>query len=114
MDDDKNHGDEGKGGVSEVLKVITTIIGIAASLITVLKEAEPLIKSAKKEHGPVRKRIEAERNGKKGELVWDHFLYNEITFDDVDGKITSLFTNSSDKVTECEWNKLAKKYEVKE
>ena len=58
-------------------------------------------------------RVEAGFNGVKGFLVWDFIIYNEITFDDMDGHIYSFFSSISDEETEAEWNKLVSKYSMK-
>lgn len=40
-------------------------------------------------------------------------MYNEITFDDAEGNIISLFTSISDKATKAEWNRLVDEYGIK-
>lgn len=61
-------------------------------------------------HGVVHKRTTAEINGVRGFLVWDFIIFNEITFDDMDGNYFSFFTSASDKETEEKWNELVEKY----
>ena len=73
----------------------------------------PIVKEVSREHGIVHKRTDAEINGVKGFLVWDYILYNEITFDDMDGKIYSFYKSFSDDETEAKWNELVAKYEAK-
>ena len=74
------------------------------------KGAKDLIEGAKTTYGLIHKRTEAEVNGKKGFLIWDYILFNEITFQAEDGSILSFFNSISDKDTEEEWNKLVEKY----
>ena len=73
----------------------------------------PAVKAVSKMHGFIHKRTDVEINGVKGFLVWDFILYNEITFDDINGNIYSFFSSFSDKDTEREWNKLVDKYSIK-
>lgn len=63
-------------------------------------------------HGVVHKRTTAEINGVKGFLVWDFIIYNEITFDDMDGRCYSFFNSVSDEETELKWNELVAKYGI--
>lgn len=63
-------------------------------------------------HGVVHKRTTAEINGVKGFLVWDFIIYNEITFDDMDGRCYSFFNSVSDEETELKWNKLVARYGI--
>lgn len=72
--------------------------------------AGEMVEGVKKTYGLIHKRTEAEVNGKKGFLIWDYILYNEITFQDEDGNIMSFYNSISDKQTEAEWDKLVKKY----
>ena len=72
----------------------------------IVKGAEALSKV----YGIIHKRTTAEINGKKGFLIWDYILANEITFQDEDGEIKSFFISFSDAETEKEWNKLVAKY----
>lgn len=44
-----------------------------------------------------------------GELVWDYFLFNEITFD-VENEKYSLFTSISDIKTSDVWHSIISKY----
>jgi hypothetical protein len=60
--------------------------------------------------GIVHKREAVEINGIKGFLVWDYIIYNEITFEDMDGNMFSFFSSFSDKKTEEEWNRLIQKF----
>lgn len=66
-----------------------------------------------KKWGIIHKRVNAEIYGVRGRLVWDYIVYNEISFDDLDGDVISLFTSISDKKTEVEWNRLVNKYGIK-
>lgn len=63
--------------------------------------------------GIIRKKTDAEIYGIQGHLVWDFIIYNEISFDDLDGNVRSLFTSISDKKTEVEWNRLVNKFGIK-
>ena len=62
--------------------------------------------------GRICKITNAEIYGIRGHLVWDSITYNEISFDALDGNIISLFTSTSGKKTEVEWNRLANKYGI--
>jgi len=72
--------------------------------------AKDIIDGVKTTYGPIYRRTEAEVDGKKGWLIWDYMLFNEITFQDEDGNIMSFFNSISDKQTEAEWDKLVQKY----
>lgn len=99
---------------------------MAADIVTVIMEIidkidkafqnghiiEGLFEILKKVHGIVYKRTAAEINGVKGSLVWDYIIWNEITFDDMEGNIISLFSSASDRDTEKVWEELLKKYGV--
>lgn len=63
-----------------------------------------------KMHGIIHERVPAEINDTKGFLVWDYILFNEITFDDMQGNIYSLFKSWSDDETQKKWDELEKKY----
>lgn len=63
-------------------------------------------------HGIVHKSTTAEINGVKGFLVWDFIIYNEITFDDMDGRCYSFFNSVFDEETELKWNELVAKYGI--
>lgn len=79
-------------------------------VLTILMEVIPAVKVVSRMHGIVHKRTDAEVNGVKGFLVWDYIIYNEITFDDMEGNIYSFFSSSSDEETQAEWDRLVKKY----
>lgn len=89
--------------------------GMAALKIIqgVIPVAELVIREASKLHGFIHKTAEAEIGGIRGLLVWDYIVYNEITFDDAEGNIISLFTSISDKATKAEWNRLVDEYGIK-
>ena len=85
------------GGIGDIFGTIPQII----------KAAE----AVQKIYGPIHKRTTAEINGKKGFLIWDYMLANEITFQrDEDGKIISFGISFSDEETEKKWNELVEKY----
>lgn len=63
--------------------------------------------------GMIHRTADAEIYGIRGRLVWDFIIYNEISFDDSDHHIISLFTSTSGKKTEVEWNRLVNKYGIK-
>ena len=86
-----------------VLKIIQGVIPVA----------ELVIREASKLHGFIHKTTEAEIGGIRGRLVWDYIVYNEITFDDAEGNIISLFTSISDKETKAEWNRLVDEFGIK-
>ena len=81
---------------------------IIAAIPAMLEAAREI----KKIYGLIHKRATAEINGKKGFLIWDFIIYNEITFQDEDEKIISFFSSMSDEDTETVWNELVKKYGV--
>lgn len=82
-------------------------------ILEIIQEMVPMAKLIFKTHGRIHDRKEAEVNGIRGFLVWDSILYNEITFDDMEGNIISLFTSGSNEKTEAKWNELIDKYGVK-
>lgn len=82
------------------------------AVLEIIQQLIPEAKKIVKMHGLIHKRVEAEINGIRGFLVWDFVIYNEITFDDLEGNIISFFTSISDDETEAEWNQLVKKYGV--
>lgn len=84
----------------------------AMAVLAIIQQLIPEAKKISKAHGFVHKRAEAEINGIRGFLVWDFIVYNEITFDDIEGNIMSFFTSTSDDKTEVEWNRLVRKYGV--
>ena len=70
------------------------------------------VKELAQEEGIVERRVSAEVNGKKGFLVWDYILYNEISFQAEGYKDITFFQSFSDKKTELEWDKLVEKYGI--
>lgn len=59
----------------------------------------------------IKKTCDVVKDGKKGSLVWDYLVVNEITFVNEGTKETeSLYKGWDDEQTEKEFNKLAKKY----
>lgn len=89
----------------------------AAVVLGIIREAIPVaklaIREASKLHGFIHKTTEAEIGGIRGRLVWDYIVYNELTFDDAEGNIISLFTSISDDETKAEWNRLVDEYGIK-
>ena len=97
---------------------------MAADIVTVIMEiidkidkgfqnghiAGDLFDILKRMHGIIHKRTTAEINGVKGFLVWDYIIWNEITFDDMEGNIISLFSSISDRDTQKVWEELSEKY----
>ena len=81
-------------------------------VLRLLSEVLPVVKEIFRAHGFVHKRETVEINGAKGFLVWDFIIYNEITFDDMDGNCYSFFTSVSDEETEEKWNELVVKYGI--
>ena len=73
---------------------------------TVVKRLEKPI------HGIVHKREQVEINGVTGFLVWDYIVWNEITFETMDGKYYSFFNSVSDQETEEKWNELVGKFGI--
>lgn len=88
------------------------VIKNALNVLAIVQQVMPVAKLVSKNHGIVHKRAEAEINGIRGFLVWDFVVWNEITFDDMEGHIMSFFNSISDDETEAEWNQLVKKYGV--
>lgn len=76
------------------------------------KAAKDIVDGVKNTYGLIHKRAEAEVDGKKGFLIWDYILYNEISFQAEDGSSLSFFSSFSDEETEIEWYRLVKKYGV--
>ena len=89
----------------------------AAVVLEIIKAVIPTakiaIREASKLHGFIHKTEEAEIGGIRGRLVWDYIVYNEITFDDAEGNIVSLFTSMSNDKTKAEWDRLVKIYGIK-
>lgn len=89
---------------------ITQIIDSIGEGVEILTKIQ---KHVAKSYAFVHKRTRAEIAGKQGYLVWDYFLWNEITFKEDDafgGKMYSFGNRFSDKQTEELWNELVKKY----
>lgn len=98
------------GGGKEETRIIDLKPTTASSLV---KKLIPTAGKLSRMHGIVHKRVDAEINGVKGSLVWDYIVYNEITFDDVEGNIYSLFKCDSDEETETVWNRYVGLYSVR-
>ena len=83
-------------------------------VLELIREVLPVVikKLGKPVYGIVHKREEVEINGVKGFLVWDYIIWNEITFEDMDGNYFSFLTSASDEKTEETWNELVAKYRV--
>ena len=71
-----------------------------------------ILKNLSRVHGIIHKQTMAEFNGVKGFLIWDYIIWNEITFDDMEGNSYSLFSSISDNGTEKVWEELSKRYGV--
>lgn len=84
-----------------------------AEILEIIQQIVPMAKPIFKAHGIVHDREAAEVNGIRGFLVWDFILYNEITFDDMEGNCMSFFTSWSDEETKAKWNELVDKYGIK-
>lgn len=82
----------------------------AAAVLKIIKNVIPMAQILDRKYGVVHDSTTAEINGISGMLVWDYIAINEISFDDMNGRIMSLFTSASDKKTEAKWNELVKKY----
>lgn len=82
--------------------------------LDLILQAVPFVKEIAKEvkYGFIENRAPAEINGVKGFFIWDYILYNEITFEDIDGNMYSFFTSFSDKETEKRWNEFIEKYGI--
>lgn len=83
---------------------LITLLGGAGSILGELKVL------VDKTYGSIRGRTPAAIDGKKGYLIWDHMIWNEITFETDEGKMYSFFTSKSNEETEKVWKALAKKY----
>ena len=60
---------------------LITLLGGAGSILGELKVL------VDKTYGSIRGRTPAVIDGKKGYLIWDHMIWNEITFETDEGKI---------------------------
>ena len=71
-----------------------------------------LISVAQRTNMIIDKRAEAEINGVRGFLIWDHLLYHEISFDAMDGSgnVLSFYTSRSKEEIKAEWNRLVDRY----
>ena len=88
---------------SDILK----FLGEAATIIT--EVAVETVRS--KPYGIVHDSHEIVMCGKKGLLVWDYILYNELTFEEIDTQIKhSLFTSVSDEETKARFELLVEEY----
>lgn len=85
----------------------------AAEVLAIIQEVVPWAQVLPGIYGFVHDRKEAEINGIRGFLVWDSILYNEITFDDMEGNIMSFFTSFSDDETKAKWDELVAEYGIK-
>lgn len=83
---------------------LITLLGGAGSILGELKVL------VDKTYGSIRGRTPAAIDGKNGYLIWDHMIWNEITFETDEGKMYSFFTSKSNEETEKVWKALAKKY----
>lgn len=77
-----------------------------------IRELIPVVEKISRLHGFIHKRKPARINGVEGFLVWDYIVWNEITFDDMNGNMYSFFSSMSDKKTKKKWKKLVKEYGV--
>ena len=84
----------------------------AAIVLGIIKNVIPMAHILDRKFGFVHDSTTAEINGIKGRLVWDYILINEISFEDMEGNIMSLFTSVSDKETKAKWNEFVKKYGI--
>ena len=50
--------------------------------------------------------------GKKGRIVWDYLVYNELTFETDDGVKYQLYTGFSDKETKKRFDAFVSKYGI--
>ena len=91
-------GDVTMANKDELIKVAMGLLGQMdiGMLEKLVVAAERTVDGVKKTYGPVYKRTTAEINGKKGFLIWDCIIYNEITFQDEDGSIMSFFNSFSE------------------
>ncbi|MBE6911095.1 MAG: hypothetical protein E7473_01080 [Ruminococcaceae bacterium] len=83
---------------------------IKEEIILILSD---LAKAAVKEgkYGFIHKTASINFKGKKGRLVWDYILWNELTFEDLEtGLKYSLGQSASDKKTEQMFNQLVELY----
>lgn len=97
------------------IKIEDVVKNMGIKIKDIVKAAPLLIDAARfisKQYGLVHKRAEAEIQGKKGFLIWDFLAFNEITFEDENGKIISFFVSLSDEDTEQVWNELVEKYGI--
>lgn len=64
--------------------------------------------------GFIHERKQVFYKNKKGDLVWDYILYNEISFvpDEDPKSIERLFSSISDKNTKKRYNELYEKYKI--
>jgi hypothetical protein len=87
------------------------IVANGKRVLDYIIESVPKVKEIGiRKYGIVHKREKVEINGIKGFLAWDYIIYNEITFEDMNGNMYSFFSNISDKKTEEEWSRLIQKF----
>ena len=51
-------------------------------------------------------------DGKKGRIVWDYLLYNELTFETEDGEKYSMYSGHNDEETRAKFDCLISKYGI--
>lgn len=70
-----------------------------------------VLRNSTRTYGKIHKFTPAVMNGRKGFLIWDYILYNELTFLNQDtDKFISIFHSFSDEEMEERFNEFAKKY----
>lgn len=80
-------------------------------VIQILDEIGKIANAVKDNYGIVHKQAFINYRGKKGRLVWDYILVNELTFEDSEtGEKYSLGMSASDKKTEEIFNEIVERF----
>lgn len=82
-------------------------------IMTVLDLIGKVASSQKDKYGIIHKQAFINYRGRKGRLVWDYILINELTFEDSEtGEQYSLGKSISDKKTEEMFNELVERFGI--
>ena len=83
------------------------------TVLSILDSVGKIVVDTEKKYGFIHKQAFINYFGRKGRLVWDYILINELTFEDAEtGEQRSLGTSVSDKKIEAIFNELVEKFGV--
>lgn len=82
-------------------------------ILDLIASAANGLKNLNREYAFIHKQGFIKYKGRKGRLVWDYLVFNELTFEDEEtGEQISLGLSASDSTTEAIFNELIEKYGV--